>query len=133
MIAIPQNQFNINLDFDYLQGTHNSTVDYAKSYLTVLKKLYSLRKILKSNLDNLESYLSSKQLYNIGKIDEILIELEELSEFTDEILTHPKFKYWTNYPIWYMTDKLEDANMSLQGMLLSTQSHLSQDKSFRWS
>ena len=126
MIAIPKNQFSIDLDFN------SSTLEYTKSYLTLLHKLYRLQKILKSNIVNLNEYLTINQLYNIEKIDEILIGLEELSELTEEILTTDNSKYWTNYPIWYMVDKLEDANMTLQGLLLSTQSHLSEDKNFRW-
>ena len=126
MIAIPKNQFSIDLDFN------SSTLEYTKSYLTLLHKLYRLQKILKSNIDNLNEYLTINQLYNIEKIDEILIGLEDLSELTEEILTTDNSKYWTNYPIWYMVDKLEDANMTLQGLLLSTQSHLSEDKNFRW-
>jgi len=127
MIAIPQNQFSIDLDLG------SSTLEYTKSYIALLHKLYTLRKILKSNLDNLDTYLTINQLYHVEKLDEILIGLEELSDFTQEILNTHKLKHWTNYPIYYMIDKLEDANISLQGLLLSTQSHLTQDENFRWS
>lgn len=125
--------FSLNLGFNYFQDSHSSIIDYAKSYLCLLKNLYTLQKIFKSNLKNLDTYLSINKLYDIEKIDEILIGLEELSEVTDKILDSNKFKQWKNYPIWYATDKLEDANMSFQGLLASTQAHLSEDENFRWS
>jgi hypothetical protein len=127
MIVIPKNQFIIDLDFN------SSTLEYIRSYLALFHKLYTLCKILKSNFKNINEYLTINQLYNIEKIDEVLIGLEELSDLTEEILTTKKFKSWINYPIWYMVNRLEDENMRLQGILLSTQSHLSEDKNFRWS
>ena len=132
MIAINQNYFSLNLNFDFdnfkKEYEDSSFLNYAKIYTQVIRKLYTLRKILKSNFDNFDTYLMINKLDTVEKIDEVLQNLEDLTEFTEGVLESNKLKSWSYRPILYMIDSVEDANMALQGMLLSKQAHLVHDK-----
>jgi len=64
------------------------------------------------------------KLDTLEKIDEVLINLEELSDLSNEVLETKEINKWYNLPIRYMVDKLEDRNMALQGLLLSKQANL---------
>ncbi|TQV62322.1 MAG: hypothetical protein FNT15_07245 [Sulfurovum sp.] len=59
------------------------------------------------------------RLDSVKKIDEILVNLENLSEITNKLLESD------NFPFKHILNKLEDDNMLLQGLLLSSQAHSS--------
>jgi hypothetical protein len=124
MLAINQNYFSSN--FTYFEPTtkeNSSIFSYLSSYLNVVKELHTLKKVLKSNFDNFETYLLVNKLNTVEEIDKVLINLEELSDFTNEILDKEELQTWLNSPIRYMINKVEDWNMALQGLLLSKQAH----------
>ena len=125
MVAVNQNYFNLNFDY-YLPSfeQNNSFLKRIKENIQLFKELYTLRKILKSYFDNLDTFLLIHKLDTLEKIDEVLISLEELSDLSNEVLETTEINRWYNLPIRYMVDKLEDRNMALQGLLLSKQAHL---------
>ena len=125
MVAVNQNYFNLNFNY-YLPSfeQNNSFVKRIKENIQLFKELYTLRKILKSYFDNLDTFLLIHKLDTLEKIDEVLINLEELSDLSNEVLETKEINKWYNLPIRYMVDKLEDRNMALQGLLLSKQAHL---------
>ena len=125
MVAVNQNYFNLNFNY-YLPSfeQNNSFVKRIKENIQLFKELYTLRKILKSYFDNLDTFLLIHKLDTLEKIDEVLINLEELSDLSNEVLETKEINKWYNLPIRYMVDKLEDRNMALQGLLLSKQANL---------
>ena len=125
MVAVNQNYFNLNFNY-YLPSfeQNNSFVKRIKENIQLFKELYTLRKILKSYFDNLDTFLLIHKLDTLEKIDEVLISLEELSDLSNEVLETTEINRWYNLPIRYMVDKLEDRNMALQGLLLSKQANL---------
>lgn len=61
----------------------------------------------------------------VEKIDNILITLEEFTDFSNELLKDSQeLKKWYNYPLRYMVDKVETSSMSLQAMLGSKQAQI---------
>jgi len=125
MVAVNQNYFNLNFDYYLPSFKQNSSfVKRIKENIQLFKGLYTLKKILKSYFDNLDTFLLIHKLDTIEKIDEVLIGLEELSDLSNEVLESKEINRWYNLPIRYMVDKLEDRNMALQGLLLSKQAHL---------
>ena len=125
--TLNQNYFNLN--FNYLMPSFNyknSLTEKSKNYIKLFKELYTLRSILKKYFDNLDTFLLINKFNTLEKIDDVLISLENLSELTNEVLESEKIKKWYNFPIYYITDKVEDRNMALQGLLLSKQAHLSE-------
>ena len=128
MIAVNQNYFNLNFDY-YLSSfnqKNNSFVQIIKENINLFKDIYTLKKILTSYFDNLDTFLLIHKLDTLEKIDDVLISLEELSDLSNEVLETKEINIWYNFPIRYIVDKLEDRNMALQGLLLSKQAHLSQ-------
>jgi len=125
MIAINQNYFSLNFNYFEPSSTkEHSFIENIKVHAEILKKLHTFRTILKSNFNNFDTYVLIGKLDSIEKIDEVLITLEDLSEFTNNILENDDYKSWANFPMRYMADKIEDWNMALQGLLLSRQAHL---------
>ncbi|CAA6802569.1 MAG: Unknown protein [uncultured Sulfurovum sp.] len=125
MITIEQNYFSSN--FNYFEPTNTEKYSLVKSistYIELLRGLHTLKKVLKSNFNNFDTYLLVNKLNTIETIDNVLINLEDLSEFTNEVLNKQELQTWSSFPIRYMTDKVEDWNMALQGLLLSKQAHL---------
>ena len=125
MLAIDQNYFSSN--FNYFEASttkEHSFMDNIKTYAEILKQLHTFRKVLKSNFNNFDTYVLINKLDNMEKIDSMLINLEDLSEFTNDILENKDYKSWVMFPMRYMVDKVEDWNMALQGLLLSRQAHL---------
>lgn len=126
MIGINQNYFSLN--FNYFEPSttteEHSFIKSIKIHAEILKKLHTFRTILKSNFNNFDTYVLIGKLDSVEKIDEVLINLEDLSEFTNDILENKDYKSWANFPMRYMVDKVEDWNMALQGLLLSRQAHL---------
>ncbi|MBU1666937.1 hypothetical protein KKC13_00840 [bacterium] len=125
MIAINQNYFSLNFnDFEATATNKHSFIENIKVRIELFKKLHTFRAILKSNFNNFDTYVLIGKLDSIEKIDEVLITLEDLSEFTNDILDNKDYKSWANFPMRYMANKIEDWNMALQGLLLSRQAHL---------
>jgi len=125
MLAIEQNYFSSSFNF-FEASTHkeHSLMENIKSYAQVITRLHTLRKLLKSNFNNFDTYVLINKLDNMEKIDSMLINLEDLSEFTNDILESKDYQAWSMFPIRYMVNKIEDWNMALQGLLLSRQAHL---------
>jgi len=92
------------------------TIKYHLKLYTIINELSY---ILRGYAENLDTLLLINRLDTIDKIDEILINLENLSEITNELLESD------NFPLKHILNKLEDNNMLLQGLLLSSQAHSS--------
>jgi hypothetical protein len=89
-----------------------------KYYVELYKIISELSDVLCCYSENLDTLLIINRLDTVEKIDEILVNLENLTEITNELLESD------NFPFKYILNKLEDDNMLLQGLLLSSQAHL---------
>lgn len=128
MIAVNQNYFNFNIDHLMPSFKHeNSFIKGIGAYISTVKELYHLNKFLQASIYNVENFLFLNGADSVEKIDNILIKLEEFTDFSNELLEdNEKLKAWYHYPLRYMVDKVETSNMSLQGMLASQQAHIMQ-------
>ena len=126
MVAVNQNYFNFNSDYFISSLKYdNSFFKSIGDYSSTLKELYNLNKFLQVSIYNIENFLLLNGADSVEKIDDILITLEEFTDFSNELLEdNKKLKAWYNYPLRYMVDKVETSNMSLQGMLASQQAHI---------
>ena len=126
MVAVNQNYFNFNSDYLISSLKYdNSFFKSIANYGSTLKELYNLNKFLQVSIYNIENFLLLNGADSVEKIDNILITLEEFTDFSKELLEdNEKLKAWYNYPLRYMVDKVETSNMSLQGMLASQQAHI---------
>ncbi|KIM10076.1 MAG: hypothetical protein KU38_08075 [Sulfurovum sp. FS08-3] len=124
MVTVNQNYFNINFDYILPTFNHKSLLDRVQKYVTLYKEINALKNTLKSYFDNIDNYLLINKLNSVDKIDEVLINLEDLSEFANEILDNQELKRWYNAPLSHALNKLEDRNIALQGLLLSKQAHI---------
>jgi len=89
-----------------------------KYYVELYKIISELSYVLCCYSENLDTLLIINRLDTVEKIDEILVNLENLTEITNELLESD------NFPFKHILNKLEDDNMLLQGLLLSSQAHL---------
>jgi len=123
MIAINHNYFNLNIDYFIPSSKQsNSFLDNLKAYILIFKKLYTTNKVIQNFIYNVESFLFLSGADTVDKIDEIIMKLEDFSEFTQELLEKDKdFNKWYNYPLRYMLDKIDSSTMSLQAMMGSQQ------------
>ena len=126
MVAVNQNYFNFNSDyFSPSLKYDNSFFKSIGAYVSKLKELYNLNKFLQVSIYNIENFLLLNGADTVEKIDNILITLEEFTDFSNELLEdNQKLKAWYNYPLRYMLDKVETSNMSLQAMLGSQQAKI---------
>jgi len=126
MIAVNQNYFNFNSDYFIPSIKYdNSMIKSIGAYGSTLKELYNLNKFLQISIYNIENFLLLNGADSVEKIDNILITLEEFTDFSNEQLAdNQKLKKWYNYPLRYMVDKVETSSMSLQAMLGSQQAQL---------
>jgi len=126
MVAVNQNYFNFNSDYFIPSLKYNNS--FFKSigaYGSTLKELYNLNKFLQVSIYNIENFLLLNGADSVEKIDNILITLEEFTDFSNELLEdNQKLKKWYNYPLRYMVDRVETSNMSLQAMLGSKQAQI---------
>jgi len=88
-----------------------------KYYVELYKIISELSYVLCCYAENLDTLLLINELDTVEKIDEVLISLENLSEINNELLESD------NLPFKHILNKLEDNNMLLQGLLLSSQAH----------
>ena len=97
MIAVNQNYFDINY---FTSSSQNiSFFDDVIHYIDMLKKLYSLNRFLQSSIYNIDNFLLLLGADNLDKIDDILIKLEDFSDFSSDIITRDKsLEKWYNYP-----------------------------------
>ncbi len=123
MVTINQNYFNFNSDYFISSIKYKNTLlKSISAYMTTLKELYNLNKFLQVSIYNIENFLLLNGADSVEKIDNILVTLEEFTDFSNELLEdNQKLKKWYNYPLRYMVDKVETSNMSFQGMLGSQQ------------
>ncbi len=126
MVAVNQNYFNFSSDYFIPSIKYdNSLIKTIGAYISTLKELYNLNKFLQVSIYNIENFLLLNGADSVEKIDNILITLEEFTDFSNELLEdNQKLKKWYNYPLRYMIDKVETSNMSLQGMLGSQQAQI---------
>lgn len=126
MVAVNQNYFNFKSDYFVPSLKYdNSFFKSIGAYGSTLKELYNLNKFLQVSIYNIENFLLLNGADSVEKIDNILIMLEEFTDFSNELLEdNEKLKAWYNYPLRYMIDKVETSNMSLQAMLSSQQAHI---------
>lgn len=127
MVAVNHSYFSLNSDYfiPSFKYDDNSLLVRTKAYFSTLKELYSLNQFLQSSIYNVESFLLLNGADSVDKIDDILIKLEEFTDFSSELLKdNQHLKKWYNYPVRYMLDKVETSNMSLQAMLSSQQAQI---------
>ena len=126
MVAINQNYFNFNSDYFIPSVKYdNSLFKSISAYGSTLKELYNLNKFLQVSIYNIENFLLLNGADTVEKIDNILITLEEFTDFSNELLKDSQeLKKWYNYPLRYMVDKVETSSMSLQAMLGSKQAQI---------
>lgn len=126
MVAINQNYFNFNSDYFIPSIKYENTlVKNISAYGSTLKELYNLNKFLQVSIYNVENFLLLNGADSVEKIDNILLTLEDFTDFSNELLEdNQKLKKWYNYPLRYMVDKVETSNMSFQGMLGSQQAQI---------
>ena len=126
MVAINQNYFNFNSDYFIPSVKYdNSLFKSIGAYGSTLKELYNLNKFLQVSIYNIENFLLLNGADTVEKIDNILITLEEFTDFSNELLKDSQeLKKWYNYPLRYMVDKVETSSMSLQAMLGSKQAQI---------
>jgi len=126
MVAVNQNYFNFNSDYFIPSIKYeNSLIKRVGAYGSTLKELYNLNKFLQVSIYNIENFLLLNGADSVEKIDNILLTLEEFTDFSNELLEdNQKLKKWHNYPLRYMIDRVETSNMSLQAMLGSQQAQI---------
>ena len=126
MVAVNQNYFNFNSDYFIPSVKYdNSLFKSIGAYGSTLKELYNLNKFLQVSIYNIENFLLLNGADTVEKIDNILITLEEFTDFSNELLKDSQeLKKWYNYPLRYMVDKVETSSMSLQAMLGSKQAQI---------
>ena len=126
MVAVNQNYFNFNSDYFIPSVKYdNSLFKSISAYGSTLKELYNLNKFLQVSIYNIENFLLLNGADTVEKIDNILITLEEFTDFSNELLKDSQeLKKWYNYPLRYMVDKVETSSMSLQAMLGSKQAQI---------
>jgi len=126
MVALNQNYFNFSNDYFIPSIKYdNSLIKNIGTYISTLKELYNLNKFLQASIYNIENFLLLNGADSVEKIDNILLTLEEFTDFSNELLeNNQELKKWYNYPLRYMIDKVETSNMSLQAMLGSQQAQL---------
>ncbi len=126
MVAVNQNYFNFNSDYFIPSVKYdNSLFKSISAYGSTLKELYNLNKFLQVSIYNIENFLLLNGANTVEKIDNILITLEEFTDFSNELLKDSQeLKKWYNYPLRYMVDKVETSSMSLQAMLGSKQAQI---------
>jgi len=117
MVAIDNHKyFDIDL-FTLKFNGHNSFIRIVKSYFRILKKLNEANKSLQFYIKHFDFYLEIMKLDTVEKVDEILINLETISELLEKDLQDSNVLTWYFYPIYYMFEKVEASNQSLQAML----------------
>jgi hypothetical protein len=125
MVLLFPNIFNLNFDyFEHKNKVESDLFSKIRDYIQLYKSSSNLSYILRGYAENLDTLLLINRLDTVDKIDEILVNLENLSEVTNELLESDKLKLIYNLPLKYILNKLEDNNMLLQGLLLSSQAHL---------
>ena len=126
MVAVNQNYFNFNSDYFIPSVKYdNSLFKSIGAYGSTLKELYNLNKFLQVSIYNIENFLLLNGADTVEKIDNILITLEDFTDFSNEQLEdNQKLKKWYNYPLRHMVDKVETSSMSLQAMLGSQQAQI---------
>lgn len=127
MVAIDNHKY-FNIDFFTLKfDGHDSFSRNVKRYFGILKKLNEANISLQLYIEHFDFYLEIMKLDTVEKIDEILINLETISEILEKELEDSNVKKWYFYPIHYMFEKVEASNQSLQAML-GTQQAILMDK-----
>lgn len=125
MIALHQNQSSFYTDnivsfFD----NQNSYKESFSHYTSVLKKLNKVDSYLNHFIDNLDITLDVQGIDTVDKIDDILLNLESISDINEEILSNQEYKKWYFMPIRYLIDRIETSNYSLQGLLGAKQAEI---------
>ena len=90
MVSTNQNYFNIDFDYILPSFNHKSLLDRVQKYATLYKEINALKNTLKSYFDNIDNYLLINKLDSVDKIDEVLINLEDLSDLTNEMLDNER-------------------------------------------
>ncbi|MBD3794948.1 MAG: hypothetical protein IE881_03220 [Epsilonproteobacteria bacterium] len=125
MVLLFPNIFNLNFDyFAHKNKVESDLFSKIRDYIQLYKSSNNLAYILRGYAENLDTLLLINRLDTVDKIDEILVNLENLSEITNKLLESDNLKLIYNLPLRYILNKLEDNNMLLQGLLLSSQAHL---------
>ena len=96
MVAVNQSYFNFNSDYFIPSLKYdNSFFKSIGVYASTLKELYNLNKFLQVSIYNIENFLLLNGADSVEKIDNILITLEEFTDFSNELLEdNQKLKAW---------------------------------------
>lgn len=117
--------FNINL-FKY--SPNSKLFDSSKAYFITLIELYNMNSFFQKGIKNIDKYLFLFGANNAQKIDDILLKLEEITDYSSELLESQEINKWYNYPIYYAFDKMETSCMSLQAMLASKEAMMAHNE-----
>jgi len=107
-------------DISLLKSSSNTKLfDSSKAYFSTFIELYNMNNFFQRGIKNIDKYLFLFGADNAQKIDNILLKLEEITDYSSELLESQEINKWYNYPIYYAFNKMETSCMSLQALLAS--------------
>ncbi len=107
-------------DISLLKSSSNTKLfDSSKAYFLTFIELYNMNNFFQRGIKNIDKYLFLFGADNAQKIDNILLKLEEITDYSSELLESQEINKWYNYPIYYAFNKMETSCMSLQALLAS--------------